>query len=88
MTCERCNGSAKLRSGAHCPACTHVIEWPAAPFNRPRLAVMHRVVCSCGWRHLESSRQNALGRAAKQRAAVRRHLAEVAAAFDSRDGCH
>jgi hypothetical protein len=75
VTCTRCNGTQKLRSGAHCPACTHVIEWGPAPW-RPRataVASLHIVRCSCGWKHMETSRQNALGRAAKMRAAVARH---------------
>lgn len=74
--CERCNGARKLRSGADCPACTHVITWPVTRYGRAPIAVMHRVQCSCGWRHMESSRQNALGRASKMRAAVARHLKE------------
>jgi hypothetical protein len=35
------------------------------------------VFCTCGWRHEVSRRQNALGRAAKARAAVNRHLQAV-----------
>ncbi len=31
------------------------------------------VFCSCGWRHTVTRRQNALARAAKVRAAIRRH---------------
>lgn len=36
-------------------------------------------VCSCGWRHLEYKRQNALGRASKLRGAANRHLKETGA---------
>jgi hypothetical protein len=81
VTCARCNDAKVLRSGAHCPECTHVISWPANPHsgNRARIATMHRVVCSCGWRHLETSRQNALGRASKMRGAVAKHLRDVGA---------
>jgi hypothetical protein len=54
----------------------HEIHWPILPYGR-RVAV-HVVSCSCGWRHSETSRQNALGRASKMRGAVNRHLKEVA----------
>lgn len=77
MTCERCNDTRKLRSGAHCPECTHVIEYRPTPWSRSRIAVTHLVTCSCGWRHTETSRQNALGRASKMRGAVNRHLKNV-----------
>lgn len=77
--CKRCDGTQKLRSGAWCPACTHSIEYRPQPFRRPgnHIAGLHVVTCSCGWRHTETSRQNALGRATKMRAAVRRHLQEA-----------
>lgn len=72
--CERCQNTGKLRFGQHCPSCTHVIEWPVTPSSRARLNILHVVKCSCGWRHSETSRQNALGRAAKMRGAVSKHL--------------
>jgi hypothetical protein len=34
-------------------------------------------LCSCGWMHRESRRQNAFARAAKLRAAQRKHLTEA-----------
>jgi len=78
--CDRCKGTGKLLSGASCPNCTHEISWNFGQGgNRARIAVMHRVSCSCGWRHMETSRQNALGRASKMRGAVTRHLNDVAA---------
>jgi hypothetical protein len=36
--------------------------------------------CDCGWHHRETRRQNALGRAAKERAAVSAHEREIAPA--------
>lgn len=39
--------------------------------------VSERLVCSCGWRHTETRRQNALARAARVRAVVRKHLETV-----------
>lgn len=74
--CKRCGGTQKLRSGNHCPSCTHVIEWRAPRYAASGRAIpgLHVVACSCGWRHSETSRQNALGRAAKMRAAVAAHL--------------
>lgn len=77
MTCTRCKDSRKLLSGADCPDCTHVISWRIPPWSRARLQLMHVVTCSCGWRHSETSRQNALGRASKMRGAVNRHLKDV-----------
>lgn len=72
MTCTRCNGTRRVGyRGEHpCPGCTHVIE----EFSR---AHGHFAVCSCGWRHFETKRQNALGRASKMRGAVAKHLKEV-----------
>lgn len=35
------------------------------------------LLCDCGWTHSESRRQNARPRAAKLRAATRKHWAEV-----------
>lgn len=32
------------------------------------------ITCTCGWSHRESRRQNALGRASKERAAMRKHF--------------
>lgn len=81
MACARCNDTKKLRSGAHCPDCTHVIDWSRGfrPARSRAVSTVHRVFCSCGWSHSESSRQNALGRAAKMRGAVNKHLKEVGA---------
>ena len=73
--CTRCGGTRKLRSGADCPGCTHIISYKG-PFRGGPGSHIH--MCSCGWRHTETSRQNALGRAAKERAAVAQHLREVA----------
>lgn len=80
MTCPRCNDTQKLRSGADCPGCTHVIDWHPRNYRAAgsrAIATMHLVTCSCGWRHMETSRQNALGRASKMRGAVNKHLKEV-----------
>lgn len=79
MICTRCNGTQKLRSGAHCPDCTHVINWGRIfrPGSGRAVPTVHRVSCSCGWSHSESSRQNALGRASKMRSAVNNHLKSV-----------
>jgi hypothetical protein len=74
--CNRCAGTRKLRSGAWCPSCTHEITWH--PKFRGQ-GGSHRVSCSCGWRHVETARQNALGRASKMRGAVTKHLREVEA---------
>lgn len=78
-TCKRCKGTGKLLSRVDCPDCTHVISWRAPPWRRAgsAIAVMHLVSCSCGWRHMETSRQNALGRASKMRGAVNAHLKSV-----------
>jgi hypothetical protein len=73
--CKRCGGTQKLRGGAWCPGCTHVIEWG----RRFRDTGPHRVSCSCGWSHVETNRQNALGRASKMRGAITKHLREVEA---------
>lgn len=35
------------------------------------------VLCSCGWRHEEPRKQNALGRASKMKGAANRHLRAV-----------
>lgn len=72
MTCGRCSGTSLIR-GQHCPDCTHIVS----EFSR---AHGHFAVCSCGkWRHFETSRQNALGRASKMRGAINRHLKEIEA---------
>lgn len=75
MTCGRCSGTKKLRSGAPCPDCTHILSY-RGPFQRG-VPGEHVISCSCGWRYTETSRQNALGRASKMRAAERRHLQAV-----------
>lgn len=76
MTCTRCNDTRKLRSGADCPDCTHIISYKGP---RMRMSGTHIHMCSCGWRHTETSRQNALGRASKERAAVAAHFRDVEA---------
>lgn len=69
--CGRCGGSRKLRSGAYCPDCTHIVTERYTP-----VSVIAR--CSCErFTHVETRRQNALGRAAKMKAAIGRHLREV-----------
>jgi hypothetical protein len=75
--CGRCSGKQVLLSGAHCPDCTHVISYRRGPAS-------HFTFCSCGWRHVETARQNALGRASKERGAVNRHLREVKGSNDGR----
>lgn len=77
--CSRCSGTGKLRTGVDCPSCTHAISWRSPKIARSGRAIagMHIVSCSCGWRHSETSRQNALGRASKMRGAVAKHLREI-----------
>lgn len=49
-----------------------------------RSPVTVSLVCDCGWRHRESRKQNAMARAAKIRAAGRRHLAAIAVIASAR----